>query len=65
MKLISYMQYLKKLHHKYGGDVDVKVDISYEDISGEHHSEQVDAIKPKYDKNNKCIVIHNDFVAFD
>lgn len=64
MKLTQYIQYLKILHDRHG-DVDVKVDISYEDISGEYHSEQEDAIRPKYDKNNKCIVIHYDLVSFD
>ena len=63
MKISQYMQYLKKLHHKYGDDVEVKVDISYEDISGEHHSEQADAIKPKYDKNTKCIIVHYELVS--
>ena len=64
MKISQYMQYLKILQDKYG-DVDVKVDISYEDISGEHHSEQADAIKPKYDKNNKCIIVRYELVSND
>lgn len=64
MKISQYIQDLKILQDKYG-DVEVKVDISYEDISGEHHSEQEDAIKPKYDKNNKCIIVHYDLVSND
>lgn len=64
MKISQYIQDLKILQDKYG-DVDVKVDISYEDISGEYHSEQADAIEPNYDKNNKCIIVHYELVSND
>lgn len=68
MKLIQYMQYLKKLHHRYGSDIEVKIKTTYETMGEkdfEHTYGYTDANKPKYDKNGKCVVILNDFVAFD
>jgi len=67
MKLIQYMQYLKKLHHKYG-DVEVKVKVSYETIEDRgfaYSNKYENVIRPRYDKDNKSVVIHKEIVSFD
>lgn len=67
MKLSQYMQYLKILQDRYG-DIEVKIKTTYETMGEkdfEHSYGYTDVNKPKYDKNGKCVVILNDFVAFD
>lgn len=61
------MQYLKKLHHRYG-DIEVKIKTTYETIEDRgfaHSNKYEDAVKPKYDKNNKCIIVHYELVSND
>lgn len=64
MKLLQYMQYLKKLHHKYG-DVDVKIETRYKTFGIYDYDEYTSVVRPRYDKNNKCIVIHKEIVSND
>ena len=67
MKLSQYMQYLKILQDRYG-NIEVKIKTTHE-TTGEkdfyHSYRYTDVNKPKYDKNNKCVVIHKDYVSFD
>lgn len=67
MKLTQYMQYLKILHDRYG-DIEVKIETRYETMGEkdfEHSYGYTDANRPKYDKNEKCVVIYKDYVSFD
>lgn len=68
MKLIQYMQYLKKLHHRYGSDIEVKIKTTYETMGEkdfEHTYGYTDVSKPRYAKNEKCVVIYKDYISFD
>ena len=67
MKLIQYMQYLKKLHHRYGGDIDVKTETQYKTMGEkdfEHTYGYTDVSRPRYAKNKKCVVIYKNYVIF-
>lgn len=64
MKLTQYMQYLKILHDRYG-DIDIKVKTTYESFGLYDYDEYTSAVRPKYDKNNKCIVIHKEIASND
>lgn len=67
MKISQYMEYLQILQYRYG-DIEVKIKTTYETMGEkdfEHTYGYTDVNKPKYDKNGKCVVILNDFVAFD
>lgn len=67
MKISQYMQYLKILHDRYG-DIDVKTKTTYESIwcrEFASSNKYEDAVRPKYDKDNKSIVIHTELVSYD
>ena len=70
MKLKDYMGYLKILHDRYGDDIEVKVrtTITLESIEFDDDIKQednyTDALRPRYNKENNCIVIHKDFVTY-
>lgn len=69
MKLEDYIQHLQYLRSKCGDvDVDVNIKTTYEYIGAndfEYEDGYAKAIKPYYDKNKKCIVVHEEFVRFD
>ena len=64
MKLKDYMEYLKILHDRYGDDIEVKVksETFLGTINGdgdyETDEEYTYASRPRYDKENNCIVIY-------
>lgn len=60
MKISKYMQYLQKLQNKHG-DVDVKVNITYECSDLSINDSFNDPEKPEYNKGQKCIVIYREF----
>lgn len=60
MKISEYMQYLQKLQNKHG-DVDVKVNITYECSDLSVNDTFNDPEKPGYNKRQKCIVIYKEF----
>lgn len=69
MKLLDYIHYLQYLHSKCGDvDVDVNIKTTYEYMGTdgfEYNDGYTEAIKPFYDKNKKCIVVHEERVPFD
>ena len=60
MKISEYIQYLQKLQNKHG-DVDVKVNITYECSDLSINDTFNDPEKPVYNKRQKCIVIYREF----
>ena len=64
MKLKDYMEYLKILHDRYGEDIEVKDKSETfhgtinRDGDFETDEEYTYASRPRYDKENNCIVIH-------
>lgn len=67
MKLLQYIQHLKKLHYRYG-NIEVKIETRYETMGEndlEHTYGYTDVSRPRYAKNKKCVVIHKDYVSYD
>ena len=64
MKISEYTQYLQELKNKHG-DVDVKVNITYECYDLSVNDIYEDTEKPKYDKCQNCIVIYSNFLSYD
>ena len=64
MKISEYVQYLQELKNKCG-DVDVKVNITYECSDLSINDVYEDTEKPKYDKGQNCIVIYSNFLSYD
>ena len=64
MKISEYIQYLQELKNKHG-DVDVKVNKTYEcaDLSIIDTYEDVE--QPIFDKEKKCVVIFYEFLIYD
>ena len=64
MKISEYIQYLQELKNKCG-DVDVKVNRTFEcaDLSINDTFEDVE--KPIYDKGQNCVVIYDEFLSYD
>ena len=60
MKISEYMQYLQKLQNKHG-DVDVKVNITYECSDLSINDTFNDPEKPEYNKRQRYIVIYREF----
>lgn len=61
------MQYLKILQDRYG-NIEVKIKTTYETMGEkyfDHSYRYTDVNKPKYDKNNKCIIVHYELVSYD
>lgn len=67
MKISQYIQDLKILQDRYG-DVEVKVKVSYETIEDRgfaYSNKYENVIRPRYDKDNECVVIHKEIVSSD
>lgn len=64
MKISQYMQYLKILQDRYG-DIEVKMKTTYETAGTYDYDEYTSAGRPRYDKDNECVVIHKEIVSND
>ena len=64
MKISEYVKYLQELKNKHG-DVDVKVNRTFEcsDLSINDTFEDVE--KPIYDKGQNCVVIYDEFLDYN
>ena len=63
MKISEYIMYLQELKNKHG-DVDVKVNITYECSDLSINDTYKDPEKPEYNKRKKCIVIYSNFLPY-
>lgn len=63
MKISEYIQYLQELENKHG-DVDVKVNITYECSDLSINDTFKEPEKPEYNKRQKCIVIYSNFLSY-
>lgn len=63
MKISEYIQYLQELKNKHG-DVDVKVNITYECSDLSINDTFKEPEKPEYNKGQKCIVIYSNFLSY-
>ena len=63
MKISEYIQYLQKLQNKYG-DVDVKVNITYEcsDLSINDTFKEPEL--PYYNKKKKSVIVYSEFYDY-
>ena len=64
MKLIEYIVNLQALLRKFG-DIDVKCCTTYEFENKENKEEYDEPFKPYYNNNEKCIIVHDEFVQAD
>ena len=64
MKISEYIQHLQELKNKYG-DVDVKVNKTYECIDLSINDTYEDPEKPFYVKKQKCVVVLSEFYGYD
>ena len=60
MKISEYIQCLQKLKNKYG-DLEVKVNKTYECIDLSINDTYEDAKKPFYNKKQKCVVVLSEY----
>ena len=63
MKISEYIKYLQKLQNKHG-DVDVKVNITYECSDLSINDTFKEPEKPEYNKGQKSIVIYSNFLSY-
>ena len=64
MKISEYIQYLQELKNKHG-DVNVKVNITYECADLSINDTYQDVEKPIFDKGQNCVVIYDEFLSYD
>ena len=64
MKISEYIQYLQELKNKFG-DVDVKVNKTYECADLSINDTYEDVEKPIFDKVQNCVVIYDEFLSYD
>lgn len=64
MKISEYIQYLQALKNKHG-DVDVKVNKTYECADLSINDVYEDVEQPIFDKEQKCVVIYDEFLSYD
>ena len=64
MKISEYIQYLQELKNKCG-DVDVKVNRTFECADLSINDTYEDVEKPIYDKSQKCVVIYDEFLSYE
>ena len=60
MKISEYIQHLQELKNKYG-DLEVKVNKTYECIDLSINDTFEDAKKPFYNKKQKCVVVLSEY----
>ena len=63
MNISEYIQYLQELENKHG-DVDVKVNITYECSDLSINDTFKEPEKPEYNKRQKFIVIYSNFLSY-
>ena len=61
MKISEYIQHLQELKNEHG-DLEVKVNKTYECIDLSINDTYEDAKKPFYDKKQKCVVVLSEFI---
>ena len=64
MKISDYIRHLQELKNKCG-DVDVKVNKTYECADLSINDTYEDVEQPIYDKEQKCVVIYDEFLSYD
>ena len=64
LKISEYIQYLQELKNK-RGDVDVKVNKTYEWNGLSINDTYKSAEKPFYNKKQNCIVIESEFIGYN
>ena len=64
MKISEYIQYLQELKNK-RGDVDVKVNKTYECADLSINDTYEDVEKPTFDKEQNCVVVYDEFYNYD
>ena len=64
MKISEYIQCLQELKNKHG-DVDVKVNRTFECADLSINDTYEDVEKPIYDKSQKCVIIYDEFLSYD
>ena len=64
MKLDDYIKLLEDLKSKYG-NVEVKINKTYECFDLSINDTYSDPEKPYYNKDQKCIIVHSDLISFD
>ena len=64
MKISEYIQYLQELKNK-RGDVDVKVNKTYECADLSINDTYQDVEKPFFDKSQNCVIIYDEFLSYD
>ena len=64
MKISEYIQYLQELKNKCG-DVDVKVNKTYECADLSINDTYEDVEKPIFDKGQNCVIIFDEFLSYD
>ena len=64
MKISEYIQYLQELKNKCG-DVDVKVNRTFECADLSINDVYEDVEKPIFDKSQKCVVVYDEFLSYD
>ena len=64
MKVSQYIKQLQDLQDKHG-NIDVKVNITYECSDLSINDTYKDPEKPEYNKGQKCIVIYSEFMSYD
>ena len=60
MKISEYIQYLQELKNEHG-DLEVKINKTYECIDLSINDTYEDAKKPFYDKKQKCVVVLSEY----
>ena len=60
MKISEYIQHLQELKNEHG-DLEVKVNKTYECIDLSINDTYEDAKKPFYDKKQKCVVVLSEY----
>ena len=63
MKLDEYIKQLEDLKSKYG-NVEVKINKTYECSDLSINDTYKDPEKPEYNKGQKCIVIYSNFLSY-
>ena len=64
MKISEYIQYLQELKNKHG-DVDIKVNKTFECADLSINDTYEDVEKPIFDKGQNCVVIYDEFLGYD
>ena len=64
LKISEYIQCLQELKNKFG-DVDVKVNKTYECADLSINDTYQDVEKPFFDKSQNCVIIYDEFLSYD